>query len=79
MATAPAKIIAFNIVPSSYLGFKIVPFNPKLRQGRDRRAALPAVLIPFTLSGMPDPDALVSYPWIIVRIACRRCDRRGSY
>jgi hypothetical protein len=40
---------------------------------------LDAVLIPFTLSGMPDSDALVSYPWIIVRIACRRCDRRGSY
>jgi hypothetical protein len=30
-------------------------------------------------AGMPDSDALVSYPWIIVRIACRRCDRRGSY
>jgi hypothetical protein len=28
---------------------------------------------------MADSDAPVSYPWIIVRIACRRCDRRGSY
>lgn len=24
-------------------------------------------------------DRLVSYPWVIVRIGCNRCKRRGSY
>lgn len=27
----------------------------------------------------PDPDALVTYPYIVLRLACRRCDRRRAY
>ncbi len=26
-----------------------------------------------------ESDRLASYPWIIVRFACRRCPRRGAY
>ena len=32
-----------------------------------------------TLVGMSDPDRLLSYPFIVVRIACTRCSRKGSY
>ncbi len=28
---------------------------------------------------MPGADVLSSYPYVVVRIACRRCTRRGSY
>ncbi len=28
---------------------------------------------------MSDPDRLLSYPFIVVRIACTRCSRKGSY
>jgi len=28
---------------------------------------------------MPGADVLSSYPYIVVRIACRRCTRKGSY
>ena len=28
---------------------------------------------------MPGADILSSYPYVIVRIACRRCTRKGSY
>ena len=28
---------------------------------------------------MPSADVLSSYPYIVVRIACRRCTRKGSY
>ena len=31
------------------------------------------------MRGSPDPDALVSYPYIVLRLACRRCDRTGAY
>jgi hypothetical protein len=28
---------------------------------------------------MPGADVLSSYPYVVVRIACRRCTRKGSY
>ena len=26
-----------------------------------------------------NPDRLASYPWVIVRVSCRRCNRHGAY
>ena len=28
---------------------------------------------------MPGADVLSSYPYVVVRLACRRCTRKGSY
>jgi hypothetical protein len=34
---------------------------------------------PFLDSTIMPADVLSSYPYVVVRIACRRCTRKGSY
>jgi hypothetical protein len=38
-----------------------------------------AEVSPTGHSGMDDRDCLAHYPFVVVRIACRVCSRRGSY
>jgi hypothetical protein len=49
------------------------------RSGGPSRAALERVRTKSEQSAMDNRDCLAHYPFVVVRIACRVCSRRGSY
>jgi hypothetical protein len=49
------------------------------RHGSPGRSGLTGIEQIANLGGMDDRDRLASYPFVVVRIACRVCTRSGSY